>query len=113
MKNKILVKMKMKLMFVSILMFCFSLLFAVSMQAQGIFNNNSGSNESAPSIPGLRGGPPSGGNTPDGPGGDGDQKGEPGDDSDPKAPVGEGLLILTAFSGGYAFLKKQNKKRGI
>jgi hypothetical protein len=96
-------------------MFCLFLLYATAVEAQGIYNNNNdkaGGNSSG-SAPGLRAGPPdSGGTTPGG--NTGDTGGtDPGKDSDPTLPVGEGLLILTLLSGGYAVIKKRNKKNDI
>ncbi|MDR2410177.1 MAG: hypothetical protein LBE13_18995 [Bacteroidales bacterium] len=104
--------MKLKFVLTKIFICCLSLLF-VSVQAQGVYNNDaSGSDGSgSSSVPGLRGGPPSGGGGPGGPNAGGDQEGEPGDDSDPMLPVGEGLLILTFLAGSYAVVKKKQKTK--
>jgi hypothetical protein len=108
--------MKLKFVLISIFMYCLSVLF-ISVQAQGLYNNNSnnnGSNNSGTFSSGLRGGPSNGGGGV-GDSGEGDQGGkgneEPGEDSDQKLPVGEGIFILSFLAGGYAVLKKQQKKR--
>jgi hypothetical protein len=103
--------MKLHKKFILILIVVFSVSFWVdSMQAQGIYSKNKDSEEKSSSSPILRGRPGGGDPPPDT--GDGGTPGGPGGSST-GTPIGEGWLILTILSGGYALLQKRKTKKTI
>ena len=86
--------MKKKIFTISIAVFI--LLFSTMLSAQGLFQEDefeASDNETYDAV--LRGGPGSG-------------PPQPGTDA---SPLGDGIFILTALAGGYAFLKKRNTKK--
>jgi hypothetical protein len=100
--------MKLRKKFILILIVVFSVsVLAGSMQAQGIYSKNKEiQSQAETSSPVLRGKPTPGTTT----GGDGDHgTNDPGSGT----PIGEGWLILTILSGGYALLQKRKTKKTI
>jgi hypothetical protein len=91
-------KTKKNLFFIFALVFslCF---FSDTVSAQGLYGNSAESGEQSSGSQGgsLRAGPSTDPGNPTEPG-----KGD--------SPIGEGLLVLSVLSGGYAILKKRNTK---
>jgi len=97
--------MKHKISFISVVLLSI-FLFSLPMQAQGLYKKDKETTKTQSEKSDPEGGsgifyaPGHGG------GGGSDQDGEAGNPS----PVGEGLLVLSLLSGGYALLKSRNKK---
>jgi hypothetical protein len=101
-------KLQRKILLILIIIFSVSFL-SDSIQAQGIYSKNKDSQtkSSSSSAPKLRGGA----DPDDKDFGNGDQVDEPGGSTD--TPIGEGWLILTVLSGGYALLQKRKTKKTV
>jgi hypothetical protein len=110
--------MKIKCNVIAAIIIVLFLLGATTLQAQGIYSNSKTADKKSDSGSGSGGG----GGTLYRDWGDGSDDGDPGDGGDPERPgepggpstrdpIGEGIVILSLLSGGYALIKRNVRKK--